>query len=208
MWTDDDRKMLLDFKETVDSDDIKVKEQIKKVLLNNRFIVHALNNKELEEADAKPEDYFNVNILPYYLIAPTQTDTQNFICYEVSYAEVDRYNPAIKLLQVIFYVLCHQLDNIDEETGLARHDLLAALIQEQFNFTTYIGGGKLKLISDKPSVTDTNYAARTLIFEQRTDNNLVKSNSFKHFSPLQGVSRFANKDTQFLAEITEPEDQF
>lgn len=206
LWTDADRQNLLDLKNAVDSDDIKVKEQIKQVLLNNRYIIHVLNNKDLEDSDANPDDYFNVNILPYYLIAPTQTDTQNFICYEVSYEELDRFNPAFKKLQIVFYILCHQQDLIDEDTGLARHDLLAALIQDQFNYTTYIGGGKIKLISDKPSVTDTNYATRTMIFEQYTDNNLVKSNTLDIHNKLKNTARFANKDIQHLAEITQPED--
>lgn len=206
LWTNDDRQALIDLKNAVDSDDIKVKEQIKQVLLNNRFIIHVLNNKELEDSDANPDDYFGVNILPYYLIAPTQTDTQNFICYEVSYAEVERNNSAMKKLQIVFYILCHQLDIIDEDTGLARHDLLAALIQDQFNFTTYIGGGKIKLISDKPSTTDTNYAVRTMTFEQITDNNLVKSNSLNIHNKLKNISRFTNKDIQSLAEIEKSAD--
>ena len=32
-WTDEDRKRLLSFKETVDSDDVRIKEKIKKILL-------------------------------------------------------------------------------------------------------------------------------------------------------------------------------
>lgn len=206
LWTDADRQNLLDLKNAVDCDDIKVKEQIKQVLLNNRYIIHVLNNQELEDSDANPDDYFGVNILPYYLIAPTQTDTQNFICYEVSYEELDRYNSAFKKLRIVFYILCHQQDIIDDETGLARHDLLAALVQDQFNYTTYIGGGKIKLISDKPSVTDTNYATRTMTFEQYTDNNLVKSNTLDIHNKLKNTARFANKDIQHLAEITQPED--
>ena len=37
---------LLSFKETVDSDDVKVKEKIKYMLANNELIIFALNNKE------------------------------------------------------------------------------------------------------------------------------------------------------------------
>lgn len=175
-WTEEDRKALLAFKDEVDCDDVKIKEQIKKVLLDNRFIVHVLNNKELEESDAEPEDYFGMdrNIRPAYIIPETQSSVKNFLCYEVGYRNLDRYNRLVKDLQITFYILCHEKDIIDEETGVARHDLLAALIQDQFNFTNYFGP-EIMLVSDLPSVTDNSYNTRTLIFEQQTDNNVVKS---------------------------------
>lgn len=185
-WTQEDRQALLSFRHTIDSDDIKVKEQIKQVLLNNRFIIHVLNNIELEEADAEPDDYFNVNILPYYMIQPIQTNVQNYICYEVNYDEMMRYNKNIKTLEIIFHILCEQKNVIDKETGIAKHDLLAALIQDQFNYTNLIGGGKIRLVSDVASVVDSKYAARTLTFQQITDNNLVKTKN--------GTPKLANKE--------------
>lgn len=183
-WTKEDNEVLNSFKKTVDNDNIKNKEIIKSVLVENKYIAHVLNNKELEDSNAEPDDYYGINILPYYLIPEVQSKVQNFICYEVGYTNVYDSNPAFKVLQITFYILCHQMDIIDEDTGLARHDLLAALIQDQFDFSTYFGE-KIKLVSDKPSTTDTKYACRTLIFEQLTDNNLVKT--------INGKARFANK---------------
>lgn len=188
-WTKEDREALLAIKGSLDSDDIKIKEKIKQVLLNNRYIVHVLNNKELEENDAEPDDYFGVNILPYYMINPTQTNIQNFICYEVSYDEVGRWNPAIKTQQIIFYILCHHNNLIDEETGMARHDLLASILQTDFNYTNYFGK-KITLVSNVPSVVDTHYACRTLIFEQTVDNNLVKTR--------KSIPMLANKETHII----------
>lgn len=184
-WDKADKEFLLSFKDTVDSDDIKIKERIKRVLLDNKYIVHVLNNKKLEELDSEPDDYFGVNILPYYIITSTQTNVQNFICYEVTYKDIEKYNIALKELHIVFYILCEQKNIIDKETGIARHDLLAALIQDQFNHTNLFGT-KLKLISDVAGVTDSDFASRTLTFEQIADNNYVKSRS--------GISRFANKD--------------
>lgn len=63
---------LLDLKTHQDSDDIKYKEIIKKTLINNDLIIYLLNNKDLESIEADPSDYLGVNILPYYLIHPTQ----------------------------------------------------------------------------------------------------------------------------------------
>ena len=174
---------LLQFKGSLDSDDIKVKETIKRILLDNKLIIYALNNKELEEEEADPEDYFGVNILPYYMISPVQHNVQNYLCYEVRYDMAQAYqyskshnslNPTVKTLSIIFTILCHHRNVIDEETGIARHDLLAALIQDQFNWSSEFGS-KIMLVSDVPSVVDNNYACRTLSFERTTDNNVVKS---------------------------------
>lgn len=173
-WTEEDRIGLQNFKKNIDYDGIKIKEQIKKTLLNNRYIIHVLNNKELEDADAEPDDYFWVNILPNYQITPTQTNVQNFICFTVDYDTLDRYNSVIKLLTVNFVILCDNKNLMDKDTGVARHDLLAALIQDQFNFTNLLGS-KVMLVEDKESVVDTDYACRTLVFRQTTDNNIVKT---------------------------------
>lgn len=188
-WTKDDVADLIAFTQSIDSDDIKVKEQIKKVLLDNRYIIHTLNNKELEAAEAEADEYYGINILPYYIISPTQTNIQNFICFEVNYDELNRYNSVVKKLNVVFYVLCNQKNIIDEDTGVARHDLLASLIQYDFNFTNYLGS-KLRLVSDVSNVVDTEYACRILTFEQITDNNLVKT---PYKDGTRSQARLANK---------------
>lgn len=172
--SEDELEQLRGFRKNLDSDDIKNKEIIKKKLLNNNLIIHVLNNKELEKIDAPADDYYGKNILPYYLIKPTQIDVQNFICYETSFTEIEDYNKCVKYQQIIFYVLCEQKNIIDKDTYLARHDLLAALLVNEFNWTNYFGR-KIQCISNKPSVVDTDYACRTLIFQQMPDSNLVKT---------------------------------
>ena len=192
-WSNEDKKFLLSFKTFPDCDDVVLKERIKKVLLNNKYIIHVLENKELEEAEAEPDDYFGVNILPYYMVEPTQHKVNNYLCYEVSYDRVygDKY---YKRLQIIFYILCEQKEIIERDTGIARHDLLSAIIQDTFNFTDYLGY-RMKLVSDVPSTVDSHFACRVLTFEQYTDNNLVKT--------IDGVPRLANKDIHTLDEIEE-----
>jgi hypothetical protein len=177
-WTKEAREkraeLLRQFRDNIDSDDIRVKEKIKQKLIENEFVIHVLNNKELEEADCQPEDYYGINILPYYIIEPTQTDVQNFICFEVDYDEIDFANNCVKNLMIKFIVLCEQKTIIDADTSLSRHDLLAALLMDQFNFTNYFGA-KIRCISDTASIVDSSYSCRTLIFKQITDNNLVKT---------------------------------
>ena len=62
---------LRSLKTLMDSDTIRFKEIIKKRLIDNPMIIYLLNNKELEESDAEPDDYLGVNILPFYLIHET-----------------------------------------------------------------------------------------------------------------------------------------
>lgn len=176
---------LLNLKSAPDSDDIRYKELIKKSLIDNELIIYLLNNKELEESEADPSDYLGVNILPYYIIHPTQHNVQNFICYETSVRELERFNSNMKIQQIIFYVLCEEKNNIEKRTGIARHDLLSALLLDIFNWSN-IFGCKIHCVSNVPSVVDSDYACRTLIFEQTTDNNLAKTRN--------GVPRIHNRE--------------
>lgn len=94
--TKDQIQTLRDLKKLPDSDDIRYKEIIKQNLINNDLLIYLLNNKELEDAEADPSDYLGINILPFYMIHPTQHNVQNFICYETSVRELDRWNPKMK----------------------------------------------------------------------------------------------------------------
>lgn len=181
-WTKEDSKRLASLKYVTDNDNIRIKEIIKQKLLANDDIIHVLDNKELQEAEAENDEYFGVNILPYYHIMGTQTDSQNFICFTVGYENVERnftnssrmYNDLQRHLHVVFVVLCEQKNIKDKDTGIARHDLLAALIQNEFNFTNFFGR-RIQLVSDEETVVDNKYLCRTLVFTQITDNNVTKT---------------------------------
>ena len=190
-WTPQDTKELLTLKDTVESDDIRIKEKIKEVLLNNKYIIHAIDNKELEvnveEDGTGTDEYFGKNIYPHFIINPTQHKADTFICYEISYNNNGRYTHSTnvsKQLLITFEILSNFKVLMNQETGIAKHDLLAALITDQFNFSNYFGK-TITLISDEPSVVDNDFACRTLVFQQTTDNNLIKN--------INGVCQFANK---------------
>lgn len=199
-WTKEDAANLRAFRNNIDYDGIRVKECIKKALLNNKYIIHTLNDKELEAQDAEPDEYFGSQsrIRPYYMIPETETSTGNYLCYTVSFTHMPDNNKLMKYLQVQFVILCEQKNIIDEETSLARHDLLAALIQDQFNYTN-IFGSKIQLVADKEDVVDTAYSSRLLTFQSITDNNLVKStNRFK--MPILANKEVVTLDSQIPAD--------
>lgn len=184
-YTNSDIQYLQSFRDTVDYDGIKVKQQIKDLLLSNKHIIHVLNNEELEAVDAEPNDYYGVNIYPFYQIQPIQHNVQNFITFQVSTTDIPQYDKTKKYLQIIFVILCNVGNIIEKTTSLPRHDLLGALIQDQFNFTN-ICGKKIKIVEDKEIVADNDYIGRQIIFEQYVDNNLVRTRD--------GMTRFTNKE--------------
>lgn len=167
-------KLLKEFKSDSSYEDIRVKQIAKKELLSDKRILHALNASELSVED--PISYSKKYILPFYIIPDAQTEPKNYICYETSFNEVARYNDVMKIQQITFYVLCcSTMPNIiDSKTDIARHDLIASLIIDKFNWTNLFGF-QVHLISDQSRPLDNHFCARTLVFEQTTTNSILKN---------------------------------
>lgn len=195
-------KKLRQFKEAPDNDTIRYKKKIEKKLMNCPELLYALNEKDLEselfdkdgninwdtetgEPLGEWDRYFgsSSNIRPFLFIPDTQTSVRHYICYQVNFSESPRYNTVEKNIQVKFTVFVHGNDRIDKLTGIPRHDLLAAIIQEQINWTN-IFGTKCKIVSDLESTTDTNYLVRTFIFEAVMPNAITQT--------VNGVTRTIN----------------
>lgn len=196
-WTAQDTAYFASLVHDVEDDDSRLKKEIKEKLLSNKYIIHALDCKDLEEAEAEPDEYFGKAIFPYYLIHPVQVEAKNFICFETQFSELERNNSSMKIQQLVFYIVCEQknqtvvteTDSTDfsgaiTEIGVARHDLIASLLIHEFNHYPF-SGGKARLVSNIPNTTDDNYAIRKLIFEFHTDTNLVKT--------INGKPEFVNK---------------
>ena len=174
-----------------DDDNIKYKDIIKKALLNCPELLCALNNKELEsqlfdddgnllidkdtgELLGEVDRYFgdNSNIRPSLFIPDTQTTVNSYVCYQVMFDELPRYQNIYKYNEIIFNIFVNGKDRTDKLTGIPRHDLIASIIREKFNWSS-IFGMQSKLISSKESTTDNNYVVRTLIFQIEDTNNIV-----------------------------------
>ena len=174
-----------------DDDNIKYKDIIKKALLNCPELLYALNNNELEpelfdedgnllidkdtgELLGEVDRYFgdNSNIRPSLFIPDTQTTVNNYVCYQVMFDELPRYQNIYKYHEIIFNIFVNGKDRTDELTGIPRHDLIASIIREKFNWSS-IFGMQSKLISSKESTTDNNYVVRTLIFQIEDTNSIV-----------------------------------
>ena len=181
---------LRDYASTPDDDNIRYKEKIHDALLSNVELLYALNNEELEselfgednnllideetgELLGEVDRYFgdNSNIRPYLFIPDTQTDVKHYVCYQVAFDELPRYPNIQKYTEITFNIFVNGKDRTDKLTGIPRHDLIASIIREKFNWSN-IFGMQTHLISSKESITDNNYLVRTLIF-QITDVNSI-----------------------------------
>ena len=179
------------YADTPDDDNIKYKHIIRKALLNCPELLYALNNNELEselfdedgnllidkdtgELLGEVDRYFgdNSSIRPSLFIPDTQTTVNSYVCYQVMFDELPRYQNIYKYNEIIFNIFVNGKDRTDKLTGIPRHDLIASIIRERFNWSS-IFGMQSKLISSKESTTDNNYVVRTLIFQIEDTNNIV-----------------------------------
>ena len=189
---------------TPDDDNIRYKEKIHDALLSNVELLYALNNEELEselfgednnllideetgELLGEVDRYFgyNSNIRPYLFIPETQTDVEHYVCYQVMFDELPRYQNVQKYTEITFNIFVNGKDRTDKLTGIPRHDLIASIIREKFNWSN-IFGMQTHLISSKESITDNDYLVRTLIF-QITDVNSIT------YTPLGEKPSYINK---------------
>lgn len=185
------------YKTTPDDENIQYKKKIEKALMLNPCLLYALNEKSLEselfdddgninwewneetkeyEPLGEWDRYFggDSNIRPYLFIPDTQTEVKHYICYQVSFAEMPRYQDTLKYTNVTFTIFVHGNDRNDKLTGIPRHDLIASIIRERFNWSN-IFGMQTHLISSKESTTDNNYLVRTLVFQVVDTNGIHKT---------------------------------
>lgn len=199
------------YRTTPDDENIQYKKKIEKALMLNPCLLYALNEKSLESElfdddgninwewneDTKEYEplgewdrYFGgtSNIRPYLFIPDTQTEVKHYICYQVSFDEMPRYQDTLKYTNVTFTIFVHGDDRNDKLTGIPRHDLIASIIRERFNWSN-IFGMQTHLISSKESTTDNNYLVRTLVFQVVDTNGIHKTTDKKSSIVNYGVRR-------------------
>ena len=185
------------YKTTPDDENIQYKKKIEKALMLDPCLLYTLNEKSLESElfdddgninwkwneDTKEYEplgewgrYFgsNSNIRPFLFIPDTQTEVKHYICYQVAFDETPRYQDTLKYTTITFTIFVHGNDRMDKFTGIPRHDLIASIIRERFNWSN-IFGMQTHLISSKESTTDNNYIVRTLVFQVVDTNGIVKT---------------------------------
>ena len=200
---DDLLNKLRAYAETPDDEAIRYKNIIKKHLLNCPELLYALNNNELQselfdkdgnllideetgELTGEVDRYFgdSANIRPTIFFPETQTEVKNYLCYQVMFDSLPRYSNVQKYTEITFTIFVNGADQTDEWTGIPRHDLIASIIRERFNWSN-IFGMQTHLIVSKESITDNNFLVRTLVFQLTDVNGLVNT-------PYNGKSSITN----------------
>ena len=154
-----------------DDDIIEIKRLIKQKLIADMDILEALNNPNIP-LDS-PDEFLDNNIYGFIRIPQTQDTVRNFICFTVDDIEAHQQNTHFKVQQIQFTCICH-LDDMKTKYGIDRHDLLAYLVRDVFNWTNDFGV-QFKLVYNKENTIDSDYYCRTLKFERDTTNNLNKA---------------------------------
>ena len=198
---DDLLNKLRAYKTTPDDENIQYKKKIEKALMLNPCLLYTLNEKSLESElfdddgninwkwneDTKEYEpigewdrYFgsNSNIRPFLFIPDTQTEVKHYICYQVAFDETPRYQDTLKYTTITFTIFVHGNDRYDKLTCIPRHDLIASIIRERFNWSN-IFGMQTHLVSSKESTTDNNYLVRTLVFQVVDTNGIYKTSNSK-----------------------------
>lgn len=194
---DDLLNKLRAYAKTPDDETVQYKEKIKQTFMKCPELLYALHEKDLEselfcedengdlvlnvdeetgELLGEIDGYFGdtSNIRPYIFLPETQTETKNYVCYQVMFDELPRYNNTQKYTEITFTIFVDGKDRKDELTGIPRHDLIASIIREKINWSN-IFGMQTHIISSKESTTDNNYIVRTLVFQLVDTNGIYNT---------------------------------
>lgn len=187
------------FRTSPDDESIRYKNIIKDALIRCPELLYAINEKDLEnelfnedgdinweydEVSKKYEPlgewdrYFgeHSNIRPFLHIPDVMTKVKTIVCYQVSFDDLPKYNARQKYTEITFTIFCHEDGLTDELTGIPRHDLIASIIRDRFNWSN-IFGSQVHCTSSKESVMDNHYVTRVVTFEIEDLNGIYNQAS-------------------------------
>lgn len=200
-WSNDEvknfRATCRNLTDSTNDDVIIIKEKIREILCKTKVdgeeyeyskLLHWLLDPTDKEKCETLDDCFGKLVKPSMIWYETSTSPSNYIAYKVSFDEVARYNETCKYVEITFVVMCNQKTNIVDGTSICRHDTIASLLKYNFDWIN-IFGSTWKLITDKESTTDTQYATRTLVYQAKMQNSLVKNNMItnRNMSKIKNV---------------------
>lgn len=175
-----------------DDDSCYFKEKIKQELLHCPELLYALHDTNLESELFDEDGNLNIDengdplgewdryfgdtgsIRPYIFVPETQDHVRSYVCYQVKFSEVPKFNTIEKYGLIKFTIYVRGSDGIDADTGIPRHDLIASIIREKFNWSN-VFGIQCHLIDRSEGITDTNYISHTLTFQTTNLNSIVKT---------------------------------
>lgn len=183
---------LRNYSSVPDDENIKYKELIKNSLIKCPELLYSLHEKDLENELFDEDGNLNIdengeplgewdryfgdksNIRPFLYVPETQDNIKHYICYQVNFDDAPKYSKVQKYTEITFTIFVNGKDAVDDLTGIARHDLIASIIRERFNWSN-IFGMQCELISSKEYLSDNDYLVRALVFQIIDTNGIVRT---------------------------------
>lgn len=160
----------------IDSDIIRVKQNVKNRLWKDPDIIEILNNPKLIiDEDGSCSDALETNIFDYIRIPGTQDEVRNFICFEVEDDRESYTNNVTKIMSLQFFCISHE-DDIKTKYGIPREDVIDYIVTDLVGWSDFLGNGtRWKKYYDKTDIIDVKWHARIIKFKTETPNNLKQS---------------------------------
>ena len=148
-------------------DDIaRYKHKVMKELTSNIDILRTLHNNNFESRlnseHPNGDMYRNVNIFDYMKLPSLKDEIQNYICFEVS--TMASYSNDFTAVNVVFRTVSH-VNDMNTDWGIQRHDLLALIIKNQFDWTKVFGKTLIK-VSDVGKIGEDDFYYREIWFKR------------------------------------------
>lgn len=159
----------IDEKNSSNLDDIfRYKYKIMQMLISNQDILHALHNDELSKGNEviNGDLYRDVCIFDFMKLPDNKTEVKNYVCFEVN--DVSSYDSLVNK-RIIFRTVSHE-DDYKTDWGISRHDLLASIIKNEFDWSNALGM-HFEKESDNGYVTNDGYYYREIIYKIVSPNN-------------------------------------
>ena len=156
------------------SDIMKYKSKVMAKLIECPEVFQLIDNREITSSD----ELINKNIFSRMRVPDTSDTVKNYICFDIR-ARGSSYNDLYKNITVNVVIICHEGD-IATPWG-NRHDVLAGVIIDLFNWSNFLGL-ELELLSDDEDIMEKKFNIRTLQFKNLVLNSIqngVKVNGIK-----------------------------
>lgn len=125
--------------------------------------------KERERILAYNDKVSKPQIIPYLKLNDIQTDVLNYIMFDISDDRASYTSDLMKNQTLTVMCLVHENDMDTQFYDITRVDLLSYIVVDLINRSNF-AGIHFTLQSNKPSITDTKYYARTINFLVKTPN--------------------------------------
>lgn len=149
---------------------------IMKLLIEDPLIVKVINAHDVIE----PDELIHKRIFSWHQNPVTLKEGMTFITIQISrplvYSNFDKGSKGVAPYNMEIWIISHEshmiIDNIPKVIG-NRNDYLSHLIDKKLNGSTFMGLGKMRLVSNIETPMQENWLGRQLLFTTNALDNAV-----------------------------------